>query len=218
MEILFNRKEAGKLLSEKLLKYSDTETIVLAIPKGGVPVGYEIATKLDVPLGITLIKKIGHPSNKEYAIGAVSLDSFYIDNSMDIDKKYIESEVKRIQDLLHQKQKLYEGNKQPLQLKNKTVIIVDDGIATGNTILASIKLVKSKMPSKIIVAAPVVPFENVGLIKNMADEFIYLDAPKYFPSVGCFYEEFNQVKDEDVISILNQAALKMKSKKEKILF
>lgn len=127
MEILFNRKEAGKLLSEKLLKYSDTETIVLAIPKGGVPVGYEIATKLDVPLGITLIKKIGHPSNKEYAIGAVSLDSFYIDNSMDIDKKYIESEVKRIQDLLHQKQKLYEGNKQPLQLKNKTVIIVDDG-------------------------------------------------------------------------------------------
>lgn len=201
-EILKDRTEAGFLLSEKLKKYQDTNSVILAVPRGGVPVGFVISKILHLPLDIVLAKKIGHPSNKEFAIGAVSMDSMILDEHLDIPKKYIDNEIIRLRQQLDEKYGRYMGDRKPLAIENKNVILVDDGIATGNTLLSSITMLRKKNPSKIIVAVPVLPFDTVPLFEKNADEFIYLTASKYFRGVGSFYEEFNQVEDEEVIQML----------------
>ncbi len=202
-EILKDRMEAGILLSEKLLKYQNTDTIILAVPRGGVPIGYEIARRLNLPLDIVLSKKIGHPSNREFAIGAVSMDALILDEHPNIPEEYIEREIERLRELLKEKYKLYMGNRKPLEIEGKNIIIVDDGIATGNTLLASIAMLRKQNPAKIIVAVPVIPYETVPVFEEQTDEFIYLMAPRYFKGVGGFYEEFHQVEDEEVIRMLN---------------
>ncbi|MDP3679884.1 MAG: phosphoribosyltransferase family protein [Flavobacterium sp.] len=201
-EILKDRIEAGLLLSEKLKKYQNSNTIVLAVPRGGVPVGYVIAKNLHLPLDIVLSKKIGHPNNKEFAIGAVSSDSMILDEHPNIPRKYIDSEIIRLRQLMKHKYELYMGNRKPLDVKGKNIILVDDGIATGNTLLASINMLRKKNPAKIIVATPVIPYENVPVFEKNTDEFIYLIASKYFTGVGGFYEVFNQVEDNEVIELL----------------
>jgi predicted phosphoribosyltransferase len=203
IEILKDRKEAGLLLSEKLEKYQDTDTLILAVPRGGVPIGYEIAKNLNLQLDIILSKKIGHPLNKEFAIGAVSLDSFLIDPHPEVSQAYIESEIKYLRELLEEKYALYMGNRKPIDVKGKNVIIVDDGIATGNTLLACISMLRKNNPKKIIVAVPVVPADVVPVFKQKADEFIYLMAPIDFGGVGRFYENFEQVNDDEVIRMLS---------------
>ena len=201
--MLKDRIEAGILLSEKLRKYQNSDTIVLAVPRGGVPVGYIIAKSLHLPLDIVLSKKIGHPSNIEFAIGAVSSDSMILDEHPNVPKIYIDNEIIRLRKLMAEKYQHYMGNKKPLDVKGKNIILVDDGIATGNTLLASISMLRKKNPKKIIVATPVIPYNNVPVIEKNTDEFIYLIASKYFRGVGGFYEEFNQVEDEEVIHLLN---------------
>ncbi|WKL44834.1 phosphoribosyltransferase [Flavobacterium sp. ZE23DGlu08] len=201
-EILKDRIEAGLLLSEKLKKYQNSNTIVLAVPRGGVPVGYVIAKNLHLPLDIVLSKKIGHPNNKEFAIGAVSSESMILDEHPNIPRKYIDSEIIRLRQLMKHKYELYMGNRKPLDVKGKNIILVDDGIATGNTLLASINMLRKKNPEKIIVATPVIPYENVPVFEKNTDEFIYLIASKYFTGVGGFYEVFNQVEDAEVIELL----------------
>ena len=204
-EILKDRTEAGFLLSEKLKKYQDTNSVILAVPRGGVPVGFVISKILHLPLDIVLAKKIGHPSNKEFAIGAVSMDSMILDEHSDIPKKYIDNEIIRLRQQLDEKYGRYMGDRKPLAIENKNVILVDDGIATGNTLLSCITMLRKKNPSKIIVAVPVLPFDTVPLFEKNADELIYLTASKYFRGVGSFYEKFNQVEDEEVIQMLRLA-------------
>jgi putative phosphoribosyl transferase len=203
IEILKDRKEAGLLLSEKLEKYQDTDTIILAVPRGGVPIGYEITKNLNLPLEIILSKKIGHPLNKEYAIGAVSLDSTIIEEHPDVSNTYIESEIKNLRELLQENYAIYMGNRKPIDVKGKNVIVVDDGIATGNTLLASINMLRKNNPKKIIVAVPVVPADVVPVFKQKADEFIFLMAPIDFGGVGKFYENFEQVNDDEVVRMLS---------------
>ncbi|MFV8343103.1 phosphoribosyltransferase [Flavobacterium sp. XS2P39] len=202
-EILKDRIEAALLLSEKLEKYKDSNTIVLAVPRGGVPIGSLIAKSLNLPLDIVLSKKIGHPYNKEFAIGAISMDSMIIDEHPEIPKEYIEDKIIQIRKLLHKKYELYMGNREPLDIKGKNVILVDDGIATGNTLLASISMLRKRNPAKIIVAVPVLPYDTVSVFEKNADEFVYLIASKYFRGVGGFYEDFNQVEDKEVIKLLS---------------
>ena len=202
-EILKDRIEAGVLLSEKLKKYQNSNTIILAVPRGGVPVGYIIAKNLHLPLDIVLSKKIGHPNNKEFAIGAVSMDSMTIDEHPEVPKKYIEDEIIRLRKLMQNKYEIYMGNREPLDIKGKNIILVDDGIATGNTLLASITMLRKRNPAKIIVAVPVLPYDTVPVFEKNADEFVYLIASKYFRGVGSFYEDFNQVEDDEVIRLLN---------------
>lgn len=204
-EILKDRIEAGLLLSDKLMKYQNSNTVILAIPRGGIPIGYEIAKKLNLPLDIILSKKIPHPLNKEFAIGAVSLDSMIIDEYLNIPNHYINDEIIRLRELLQEKYKLYRNNRKSLDIKGKNVIIVDDGIATGNTLLASIDMLRKKNPERIIVAVPVIPYDRVKIFQQKTDEFVYLIAPNNFRAVGQFYEQFNQVDDEEVIQILNKA-------------
>ena len=206
-EILQDRKEAAILLSDKLEKYQSSDAVILAIPRGGVPIGYEIAKNLHVPLDIILSKKIGHPLNKEFAIGAVSLDSSFIDEHPDISAAYIESEIKKLRASLLEKYNLYMGDRKPTDVKGKTVILVDDGIATGNTLLACIAMLRKSKPKKIVVAVPVVPFDTVRAIQQKADEFVYLIASKNFRGVGGFYEDFEQVNDDEAIRMLLVANL-----------
>lgn len=201
-ELLNDRKEAGILLSERLKKYQNSNTIILAVPRGGVPVGYEIAKRLHLPMDIVLSKKIGHPNNKEYAIGAVSMNSMTLKEHPEVPQRYIEDEVIRLRKLLKEKYELYMGNREPIDIQGKNVIVVDDGIATGNTLLASISMLRKKEPAKIIVAVPVLPADVIPVFQRNADEFVYLIAAKYFRGVGGFYEQFDQVEDEEVIRML----------------
>ena len=201
-EMLKDRIEAGLLLSEKLKKYKNSNSVVLAVPRGGVPVGFVIAKNLHLPLDIAISKKIGHPYNKEFAIGAVSMDSMILDEHPNIPKEYIENEIIRLRKLMQNKYAFYMGGRKPVDIEGKNVILVDDGIATGNTILASIEMLRKRNPAKIIVAVPVLPYDTVPVFEKNADEFVYLIASKYFSGVGGFYEDFNQVEDDEVIELL----------------
>lgn len=202
-EKLKNRTEAGQLLAKKLLQYQNGDSVVLAIPRGGVPVGYEIAKELHLPLDIIFSKKIGHPNNKEFAIGAVALDSVIVDENTGVSADYIQKEVLSIQQNIRKKYKLYKGNKEPLDLKNKNVILVDDGIATGNTLLVCLDIVRKKNPAKIIIAIPVLPFDTLSVFKKNTDELIYLIAAHHFSGISSFYNQSEQVGDEEAIQMLN---------------
>jgi predicted phosphoribosyltransferase len=204
-----NREEAGKLLANKLTNYKENkEVVIVAIPRGGVPVGYEIAQKLKVPLEIVLSKKIGHPFNKEYAIGAVTLEnSILSDAAKGVSPVYIYDETEQVRALLKQRHQLYYGEKNPLPLKDKIIILVDDGIATGNTMISCIQLIQLQKPLKMIVALPVAPNSALRKIREMSEvnEVICLSAPVDFQAVGQFYEEFDQVNDHEVVALLKKA-------------
>lgn len=204
-----DRTEAGLLLIAKLKNYDNkNNAIVVTIPRGGVPVAYTIAKQLHLPLDIVLSKKIGHPSHKEFAIGAVTLSDRIISyNANDISKEYLDNETNNIRMLLQKRHKMYFGSNKAQSLKNKIVILVDDGVATGNTLISSIKLIEKQHPSKIIVALPVGPPDVINKINNMpaVDQTISLLKPNNFYAVGQFYEEFNQVNDKDVTKLLKEA-------------
>ncbi|MEW7289971.1 phosphoribosyltransferase [Aquimarina sp. 2304DJ70-9] len=201
-----NRTEAGFQLAEKLLHFKDKDVVVLAIPRGGLPLGTVVAKALNAPLDVALTKKIGHPYNKEYAIGAISLDSRVLSTPIEAPKEYIEEETKRIREVLRRRRDQYYKNTQPQDVKNKIVVIVDDGIATGNTILATIALVSKMSPAHIVVAIPVAPQSAIEKLKNSpyVNEMICLQTPHNFKAVGQFYDEFYTVSDEKAIRILEE--------------
>ncbi|MBO3768093.1 MAG: phosphoribosyltransferase [Candidatus Brockarchaeota archaeon] len=204
-----NREEAGQLLSEKLkFVINDREnTILLAIPRGGVVVAKEVAVALGLTLDIIAPRKIGAPFNPELALGAVSPEGqVYINNEIvslvGVNKNYIEEEIKRQIQEAKRRMFLYRKGK-PFSIIKKEVIIVDDGIATGATMIVAIRSVRAKGAKKVIVAAPVISPEAFVLLKNEADEVISLIMPSTFYAVGEFYEDFRQVTDEEVLEILS---------------
>ena len=201
-----DRYDAALQLAKKLEKYRNNGGIVLAIPRGGVPIGYVVAKELKLPLEIILSKKIGHPLNPEFAIGSVSLQGAMInDNVMDVSLDYIQRESEQIHKKLKEKFSLYMGNRKSTDLKNKTVIIVDDGIATGSTILATVDSIKKSKPKAIIIAVPVSSLFAESKLSKVVDEFICLITPENFMGVGQFYDNFSQVSDEEVIQLLSDA-------------
>lgn len=200
-----NRQDAALRLVKELKIYKDANAIVLAIPRGGIPIGYFIARELKLPLEIILSKKIGYPNNPEFAIGSVTLQGVVVDEKFSTEfKDYIDKESKKILEALKSKFALYMGNRKPTDLSNKTVIIVDDGIATGNTIMATIQAVKKSNPKKIIVAVPVAPKDTATKMEKLVEDFICLHVADEFFGVGQFYEDFSQVSDEEVIRLLNK--------------
>lgn len=198
-----DRIDAGLQLSHALEKFKGKDIVVLAIPRGGLPLGRIVANHLKAPLDIVLTKKIGHPFNKEYAIGAVSLEDFILSDAVGVTKNYISEEVKKIREKLHSRDELYHKKVPRQPLKGKTVIIIDDGIATGNTLLVTIELVANKKPSKIIVAVPVASKSAIKKLKESSnvDEVICLSVPTVFRAVGFFYDEFYPVTDEQAIEL-----------------
>ncbi len=201
-----DRIDAGVQLAEKLAEYENKNVVVLAIPRGGLPIGAIVAKALKAPLDVALSKKIGHPYHKEYAIGAVSMEDIILTDAMGISETYIEEETLRIRKKLKERQEQYYQNRTPQRLKDKTVIIVDDGIATGNTLLVTVDLVSHRKPDKIIVAIPVAPESGILKLKSNpnVDEVVCLEVPYHFQAVGQFYEAFEQVSDEEAIRILEE--------------
>jgi predicted phosphoribosyltransferase len=205
-----NRFDAGSQLAVKLEKYRNTDAIVLALPRGGVPVAYEIAVSLGLPLEVSLSKKIGHPANKEYAIGSVSLNDIFLNASVVVPEEYVKNEVEKIRKVLQERLHQYMGDKTPANLSGKNVILVDDGLATGSTMVAAIHSVRKENPAKVIVAAPVSPKDTAGRIDKLADEFVCIDIPEYFYGVGQFYMDFHQLDDAEVEDLLKKAELARK--------
>ena len=190
--------EAGLMLAARLQKYKDKAGVILAVPRGGVPVAYAVAKELGLPVQLILTKKIGHPLNKEYAIGAAGLSDYFVIPHENVTDEYIEAELVRIRTRLREMQKLFMGNKVPLSLEGKTVIVVDDGIATGNTLLGTINLLRKSKPGKIVIGVPVASGKAVEKLSKVADEVVSVLVPHEFYGVGAFYEDFQQVTDEEV--------------------
>jgi putative phosphoribosyl transferase len=199
-----DRIEAGRMLAAKLKKYQQEPGIILAVPRGGVPVAYMVASELGFPLDVILTKKIGHPMQKEYAIGAASLTDYFVVPHSDVTMEYIQKEVKAIRVRLQEMYRKFMGGKEPEQLEGKTVIIIDDGMATGNTLLGTIKILRQSSPGKIIVAVPVASEDAVNRLAREVDEVVTISIPPTFYGVGAFYENFNQVSDEEVVFYLEK--------------
>lgn len=202
--IFLDRYDAAMKMIPLLAKYKNEKGVVLAVPRGGVPIGYYIAMEYGFPLELLLTKKIGHPASSELAIGAVSMENEVIDDRHNIPDEYIESEIKKIRKSLQERYKKFMGDRTPVDLENKTVIMVDDGIATGNTILASIKMIRAKKPKKIVVAVPVAPYRTAERIRQEVDDFICVQTPENFYGVGQFYHDFTQVTDQEVIEFMRE--------------
>jgi putative phosphoribosyl transferase len=198
-----NREEAALTLAEKLKKYKNKNCVVLAIPRGGVPLGKIIAETLNCPLDLLFTKKIGHPFNKEFAVGAVSLYGFTVNpTATDISASYLNNQAEEILNKLKEKKKILCGERASLSLKNKIVIVVDDGIATGQTILAALPHLRETGAAKIIVAVPVAPLDISSSIVSLTDNYICLYEAPTFNSIGAFYKDFSQVSDEEVKTIM----------------
>ncbi len=203
--LIFNdRIEAGILLAKKLDKYKNEQPVILAVPRGGVPVAYAVANELDLPVELILTKKIGHPFDKEFAIGAASLTDYFIDFREHVSEMYIQQELQRVRKRLREMYEMYMGEEQPESYKGKTIIIVDDGMATGNTILSTVKILKKSSPVKIVIAIPVASQSAVDKLSKEVDEVIAVKVPFYFYGVGAFYKNFDQVSDEEVMFYLKR--------------
>jgi putative phosphoribosyl transferase len=199
-----DRIEAGNLLAAQLSAYKSDQGVVLAVPKGGVPLAYVVAKELGFSMELVFTKKIGHPNNKEYAIGAASLSDYFVVPHYDVSEEYIQDELKVVREKLQRMQDKFMADHKPENLNGKTVIIVDDGMATGNTVLSTISLIKKSKPAKIIVAVPVASRSAVQLVSKEADEVIALKTPPDFSGVGVYYENFNDVSEQEVLLYLEK--------------
>lgn len=200
-----DRKEAGISLARHLVAHkNDKNAVVLAIPRGGIIPANEISKALNLPLEIVLVKKIGAPGNKEFAIGAVSLEDYILTSKLHVEERYLESEIQRLRKIIREQQTYFLGNRKPIELEGKKVIIVDDGIATGTTLELVIAIVKRKKADQIIVAVPVAAADALARIKHKVTKVICLETPFYFQAVGQHYSSFEQVENETVKEILEE--------------
>jgi len=204
--MFYDRREAGRLLAKKLSKYTDTDCVVCAIPRGGVVLGVEIAKYIKSPMDIVVVRKVGHPSNPEYAVCAVSREEMICnEEEMSlIDKDWLERAVKREREEIERREKMYLGGKRHFDVSGKVAILVDDGVATGSTFLMAVQELRKKDPKKIVAAIPVMPADFENKLKEVVDEIVCLGVDKnYLGSVGAYYENFPQVSDEEVVGLIS---------------
>lgn len=199
-----NRKHAGERLAALLESYrGQPQTIVLALPRGGVPVAAAVACELQLPLDILPVRKVGAPSQPEFAIGAVAGDSVLVLNdraiaSMNIPEETLAEAVAREREELRRREQLYRGQRPPLALTGWTAILIDDGLATGYTMLAAVRAVREQSPKRIVVAVPVAPPSTLDRLAAEANEVVCVHTTEDLFAVGQFYADFNQISDEEV--------------------
>lgn len=204
-----NRTDAGKQLAEQLVSWKGKpDTVIIALPRGGIPVAYEVARALSLPLDITFPKKIGAPGNPEFAIGAVTesgepILSPWIEE-MDIDPEFLQMAIDEARQAAQVKLAKYRPLFPKQDLEGKTILLIDDGIATGMTMEAAIRSLRAEGADKIIVAVPVAPPDSIKNILKIADEVRVLSTPPYFSAVGQFYSNFAQVEDNDIKNLFNK--------------
>jgi len=203
-----DRADAGEQLASALIDREVDADLVMAIPRGGLPVGRVVADALDAPLDIVVASKIGAPGNPEYAIGAVASDgSAWLDEEgidrLDVSDAYVERERDREVEIAREKAARYRGDRDAPDLTGKTVVVVDDGAATGSTALAAVRLVRTGGVERIVLAVPVAPPETVADLETVADVVVALRTPETFGAVGAFYDRFDQVSDEEAMASLD---------------
>jgi predicted phosphoribosyltransferase len=207
-----DRTEAGRLLAEKLGKYADRDdVIILGLPRGGVPVAYEVAKRLRTPLDVFVVRKLGVPGFEELAAGAIASGGVRVLNedvvrAIPYAEEAIEAVTTRETAELERREQVYRAGRPAPELRDRVVILIDDGLATGATMRAAVKALRQSGAARIIVAVPVGPPDTCREIEEQADETICLSTPAFFQAVGQYYEDFSQTSDEDVRELLVRAA------------
>lgn len=211
MKNFTDRYEAGKILANELKEYiNKPNVIVLALPRGGVPVAYEVAEVLSAPLDVFIVRKLGVPGHEELAMGAIAMDGEIVFNDeimreIDMPKTAIDRVIKVEKDELKRRENKYRGSRPFPNLNNKTIILVDDGIATGATMRAAIKALRHHKPHDIIIAVPVAGKSTCDEMKHIADKVVCPLKPELFYAVGQWYQDFTQTSDEEVYGLLNKS-------------
>lgn len=208
-----DRVDAGRKLAEALERYRGAkDAIVIALPRGGVVVGAEVATALDLPLDIVVPRKIGAPGNPEYAIGAIteSGDPAWDQQAVsltDASEEYLAATVAKERAEAQRRLMTYRGDRPPRDVKGKTVLLVDDGIATGATMRAAIQTLRSEGARRIVLAVPVAAADSIAALRSEVDDIVVLHAPQWFGAVGAFYDTFEQTTDDEVTALLTTTTL-----------
>jgi putative phosphoribosyl transferase len=210
--IFSDRQEAGKRLSAALEGFAGRDdVIVLGLPRGGVVVAFEVARALKAPLDVYLVRKLGVPGHEELALGAIASGGVTILNqdvlqAVQVTQSEIEMVAEREQAVLERRERLYRGHSEPLELSGKTVIVIDDGLATGATMRTAIRSIRDHTPARIIAAVPVAPAETCARLEREADGAVCLLTPEPFYAIGAWYQDFAQTSDDEVVALLEEAA------------
>jgi putative phosphoribosyl transferase len=212
MALFKDRRDAGKQLAQELSAYAGrSDVIVLALPRGGVPVAYEVARALNAPLDIFIVRKLGLPGHEELAIGAIASGGIQVLNedivrALNIPQAMIDAVAKRELQELERRERAYRGNRPPPDVHGHTVILVDDGLATGASMRAAVAALRAQNPARIVVAVPTAAPETCEAFESEVDEIVCAMTPEPFYGVGRWYEDFSQTTDEEVRALLEEAA------------
>ena len=207
-----DRSDAGRALAAALRQYANRDDIlVLALPRGGVPVAYEVARELGAPLDIFLVRKLGVPGHEEYAMGAIAEGGAIVLNrdviqQLGIPQRAVESVIQQERAELERRTRLYRHGRAPPEVRERVVILVDDGLATGSTMRAAVQALRTLRPARVVVAVPVAPAETCDALRDVADEVLCLRTPEPFHAVGLWYADFAQTLDAEVRELLEQYA------------
>jgi putative phosphoribosyl transferase len=206
-----NRTEAGRVLASQLAGYAKrADVVVLALPRGGVPVAFEVAQTLDAPLDVFLVRKLGTPGQPELALGAIASGGVRVVNRplveyLGISDRAIDNIAASEQRELERRERAYRDDRPPVELRDKTIILIDDGLATGSTMRAAIAALKQQQPERIVVGVPVAPASTCEELRKEVDEVVCPLTPEVFDGVGRWYEDFSQTSDDEVRALLEQS-------------
>jgi predicted phosphoribosyltransferase len=210
-QVFRDRRHAGQVLARALVRYADRpDVIVLALPRGGAPVAFEVAQALHAPLDVFVVRKLGLPGHEEYAMGAIAsggvrvLDDELV-RSVGLSERTVEAVTQHEQQELERRERLYRDGRREPELRGKTVILVDDGLATGSTMRAAVKALRDRQPARIVVAVPTAAAQTCERLRGEADEVVCASTPHPFRAVGLWYDDFSQTSDDEVRELLARA-------------